>query len=156
MNRATLDQLITQARKARDDAGRALADERVGHQQLENHLELLRTYRLEYSLNLQSALLQGMPLATLQDYQSFLASLDRALQQGEHSLAEKVARLSDAQGQWRDKQKRLDTFDALHRRHEAEVQRVEGRREQRGIDELSSQFAARERLRQTQQAQELL
>jgi flagellar FliJ protein len=154
MNDATLEQLLAQARKARDDAGRLLADARLGQQQLLTHIELLRTYRLEYCLNLQLVMSQGVALATLHDHQAFLASLDHALLQGEHSLAGKNQRVQEAQALWREKQQRLDAFDALRkRRHQAEMQ-VEGRREQRGTDEFSSQFTARERLKRQQLAQE--
>jgi flagellar FliJ protein len=156
MNDATLEQLLMQARKARDDAGRMLADERLGQQQLLTHIELLRTYRLEYAMNLQQAMSQGVTAVTLRDYQSFLVSLDQAVQQGEDSLEDKERRVQQAQATWREKQKRLDAFDALRKRRQQLQMQLEGRRDQRSTDELSSQFVARERLKQQQLAQELL
>jgi flagellar export protein FliJ len=154
MQRSALEQLLESARKARDEAGRQLADERMGQQQLLTHIELLSTYRLEYSLQLQQAMQNGMPLTALRDFQAFLASLDQALAQGQHSLSVKEDRLQKAQMHWRLAQQRLDTFTALQKRQQQAVAKAEGRREQRGNDELSSQFAARERTKQARLSQE--
>ena len=60
-----LDTLIEQSRKARDHAGRNLADDRRGQAQSAAQLDALRRYRHEYCRRLQDAMSRGIVAATL-------------------------------------------------------------------------------------------
>ena len=64
-----LDTLIEQSRKARDHAGRNLADDRRGQAQSAAQLDALRRYRQEYCRRLQDAMSRGIDAATLADEQ---------------------------------------------------------------------------------------
>ncbi|MEP4371271.1 MAG: flagellar export protein FliJ, partial [Alloalcanivorax venustensis] len=55
-----LDTLIEQSRKARDHAGRSLADDRRGQAQSAAQLDALRRYRHEYCRRLQDAMSRGI------------------------------------------------------------------------------------------------
>ena len=143
MSQQTLNTLIDLAKEARDKAAQLLASERINSHQIIEQLKLLEAYRREYGEQLQQVAAQGIDLASLQNYQAFLASLDRAVDQARLGLAEQDRKISHCQQNWQQKQKRLSSYDLLQARRNAQEARQEQRREMRRNDEFSAGFAGR-------------
>lgn len=156
MTRHPLDTLIELAREARDKAATMLADERNGQQQLKAQIELLQGYRGEYSQRLQENIRHGMDMATLRDYQVFLASLDKAIDQARETIAEQQQRVAQRQLQWQQQQRRLSSFDTLLTRRNNLLQRQLVRREQQHHDEINTNAFARQFLARAAQEHEEL
>lgn len=138
-----LDLLIDQSRKARDTAGRALAEERQSHEQAAGQLATLQRYRNEYCDRLQQAMAQGIAGATLTDYNLFIGSLDRAIDRARGLLAQQQERVDSSSEHWRQRQRQLSSFSALESRRTLQEQQLEQRRERRMADEMTQNLLAR-------------
>lgn len=148
MNAHTLHTLTDLCRQSRDKAATLLADERRNRTQLASQLELLEGYRNEYESRLQGMMEQGTELATVQNYQQFLASLDHAIEQARSNLLAQDDKLSSCRQDWQVQQVRLSSFDTLQERQRLQAVRQEGRRELHQQDEFNSNRSARHTLRQ--------
>ncbi len=138
MSRTPLQTLSSLARETRNRAGQLLAGEQQNRRQLAEQLELLKRYRQEYASQLRKTMDQGMELPSLQDYQDFLFSLDRAISRAQSRLHTQDSRVSQCRRQWQDAQYQLHSFDALTERRQARERQMAQRHEQREHDEISS------------------
>ncbi|WP_299595870.1 flagellar export protein FliJ [uncultured Microbulbifer sp.] len=138
-----LDILIDQSRKARDTAGRALAEERNAHEQTNAQLEMLQRYRGEYCERLQQAMAGGISASTLADYNRFIRSLDDAIAQARNLLSQQREKVDSSSEHWRHHQRKLTSFSALETRRTQLEQRQEDRRERRLADETTQNLLAR-------------
>ncbi|WP_346797060.1 flagellar export protein FliJ [Halomonas sp. Bachu 37] len=145
MSTSQLDMLIGLARDARDQAGQALASERLTEKQTLSQLDSLGRYRQEYAQRLQSAMSQGIDPASMYNYQQFLASLDAALVRARQALASQQQRVSQSQNQWRQEQQRLSSYDTLATRRAWQEQHRENKLEQKTNDDLVNSRLARHR-----------
>ncbi|MFD1215482.1 MULTISPECIES: flagellar export protein FliJ [Microbulbifer] len=138
-----LDTLIEQSRKARDNAGRALASERQSREQTAGQLETLQRYRSEYCERLQQAMRQGIDAATLDDYNRFIRSLETAIQRARDVLSQQQERVESSSAHWRQRQRELSSFSALESRRTQQEQQREQRRERLLADEMTQNLLAR-------------
>lgn len=140
MSRSTpLDTLTGLARDARDSAARLLAGERRNQDQLASQAETLHHYRDEYRSRLQQAMDDGIDMATLGNYQRFLASLEDAIEQVQIAIGSQQRKVEQCRQQWQGEQQRLNAYDTLAARRRDTLRRGELRREQRQNDELGNQ-----------------
>lgn len=146
-----LDTLIQETRKARDHAGRALAEDRRGHQQASQQLDTLHHYKQEYGRRLQEAMSHGVDTITLDNYRRFILSLDDAIRSAGDALAQQQEKVSLSQQQWRERQQQLSSYDTLIGRRATHERQQEARRESRHNDEITNNAQARRRLRDSQQ-----
>ena len=100
-----LDTLIEQSRKARDHAGRNLADDRRGQAQSAAQLDALRRYRHEYCRRLQDAMSRGIDAATLANYRRFIRSLDDAIDKALQALDQQQEKVAASQQHWQQRQR---------------------------------------------------
>lgn len=142
-----LETLIEESRKARDQAGRALAEERRGEQQAAAQLDALERYKQEYNRQLQEALSRGVDAITLDNYRRFIGSLEDAIGRAGDNLQQHSQQVSVSQQHWRQQQKQLSSYNTLAGRRAAREQIRLARQEQRGNDELSNNAQARQRTR---------
>ncbi|WP_226663031.1 flagellar export protein FliJ [Microbulbifer aggregans] len=140
---APLDILIDQSRKARDSAGRLLAEERQTREQTSGQLETLQRYRREYSERLHQAMTQGISTATLDDYNRFIRSLDNAIERARAVLAQQQERVDASSEHWRQRQSELSSFSTLESRRAQQEQQREQRRERLLADEMTQNLLAR-------------
>lgn len=140
-----LEYLLERARRARDNAGRALADDRRAEALGEAQLQTLENYRREYSQRLQQALQQGVDNATLANYRRFIQSLDDAIGQARQALSRQQHRVSASRQLWQTQQRTLSSYDTLLTRRAAQQQRQQARLERRHDDELSAALLQRAR-----------
>ncbi|WP_231758116.1 flagellar export protein FliJ [Microbulbifer elongatus] len=143
----SLDILIDESRKARDNAGRALAEERSASAQTNGQLDALQRYRSEYCERLQQAMAEGISASTLADYNRFIESLDGAIARARDVLAQQQDKVASTSEHWRHHQSKLTSFSALETRRAQLEQRKEARRELRQADEMTQNLIARRALR---------
>lgn len=138
-----LDTLIDQSRKARDSAGRALAEEQHCRAQTAAQLETLQQYRGEYRQKLQEAMQRGVGADTLNDYSRFIQSLDGAIARAREALAQQGERLDASRQHWQQRQRQLSSYDTLAERRARGEQQRQAQRERRLNDEMSQNLIAR-------------
>lgn len=138
-----LDTLIEQSRKARDHAGRSLAEDRHGQAQSAAQLDALRRYRQEYCRRLQDAMNQGIDAATLGNYRHFIRSLDDAIDKALQALDQQQEKVAASQHHWQQRQRQLSSYDTLASRRAQQERHRQQRRELRDNDELTNNAMAR-------------
>lgn len=134
------------AEKAVDDAALKLGEMRRGCQQAEEQLKMLIDYQHEYRSNLNNDMSQGIDNQRWQNYQQFIQTLEKAIEQHRHQLEQWNQRVDVALGSWREKKQRLQAWLTLQDRQNAAALLAENRLDQKKMDE----FAQRASLRKTQ------
>ena len=135
---SALDTLIDLATDDRDAAAVKLGQLRQDHLQTEQKLEALLGYHAEYQRRLDEAMTLGMSIATLQNYQRFIASLEHAIAAQRGAVDQSERRIEHGNEDWRARQKRLNSYDVLAVRRREAAEKAEARREQRQTDEFAS------------------
>jgi flagellar FliJ protein len=130
------------AQERRDATGARLAEAVVQRDTARQKLDMLVDYRRDYDGRLAQSATGGIDAEKLRTYRQFLANLERAIEQQSDLLALAEERVAKAQAQWRDEQRRVDSFRILDERQLADEVRRAGRHEQRLTDELASRLAA--------------
>jgi flagellar FliJ protein len=130
------------AQERRDATGARLAEAVVQRDTARQKLDMLVDYRRDYDGRLAQSATGGIDAEKLRTYRQFLANLERAIEQQTDLLALAEERVAKAQAQWRDEQRRVDSFRILDERQLADEVRRAGRHEQRLTDELASRLAA--------------
>ena len=125
-------------RKQADTAAAALAGLRAKEQGAQQTLQMLESCRLEYRERLAQSGQSGIANAHWENYQSFLAKIDRAIDQQSNVLAQCRVQTLASLKEWQKAQVKLKSFDVLFERHRRGEAAREDRREQRDQDERSS------------------
>ncbi|KMW74949.1 flagellar biosynthesis chaperone [Photorhabdus luminescens subsp. luminescens] len=131
------------AQNAVEKAATHLAQVRQNHQQMEQQLATLMGYQDEYRERLNDTLSHGMPCTTWQNYQQFMKTLEKAIEQHKLQLNQWQQRLDTALSQWREKQQRLNAFDTLQQRADNNRRLHQNRTEQKQMDEYAQRSAQR-------------
>ncbi|MCC8459396.1 flagellar export protein FliJ [Photorhabdus aegyptia] len=131
------------AQNAVEKAATHLAQVRQNHQQMEQQLATLMGYQDEYRERLNDTLSNGMPCTTWQNYQQFMKTLEKAIEQHKLQLHQWQQRLDTALSQWREKQQRLNAFDTLQQRADNNRRLHQNRTEQKQMDEYAQRSAQR-------------
>jgi flagellar FliJ protein len=139
---SSLNTLIDLATDARDAAAVALGQLCQTRQQSQQRLDALLAYREEYRARMAAALADGVSMASLDNYRRFLAALESAIARQRTALADNDTRVAGGKRQWQDRQRRLQSFDALAERRRAARARIETQREQRASDEYAQRLYA--------------
>ncbi|BDH45353.1 flagellar FliJ protein [Salmonella enterica subsp. enterica serovar Choleraesuis] len=142
-NSGPLTTLKDLAQKELDQATRQLGEIRQGYRQAEDKLDELMRYQQEYSQNLSSALSDGMASIEWRNYQQFIQTLDKAIEQHRQLLAQWQRRVDIAQGQWQDKRQRLHAWQTLQARQQTIARIAENRRDQKQMDDFSQRITRR-------------
>lgn len=135
---SSLETLIELAEGDRDSAAKLLGQLRNAHQQNHSQLEMLVEYRNDYRTRLEAAMQKGLTMAALQNYQRFLASLDRAISHQRGQLDNSQGRVQRGVSNWQQQQKRVNSYDVLLHRRRQEAEQRKSRLEQRQNDEFAS------------------
>lgn len=133
-----LDTLIGLTREALDRAAKLLADERRTQQQVQNQVQILKQYRVEYGQRLQETMQQGIDPASLLNYRAFLNSLDNAVTQAHQALTSQQQKVDKSQQLWREERRRLHSYDTLLERRRMAAELTANRAEQKANDEFGA------------------
>ncbi|NHB96532.1 flagellar export protein FliJ [Photorhabdus stackebrandtii] len=131
------------AQHAVEKAATHLAQVRQNLQQMEQQLTTLMGYQDEYRMRLNDTLSNGMPCTTWQNYQQFMKTLEKAIEQHKLQLNQWQQRLETALSQWQEKQQRLNAFDTLQQRADNNRRLQQNRTEQKQMDEYAQRSAQR-------------
>ena len=142
MSQTDWNQLRELACERRDTLGVRLAEAATVRDAARQKLEMLLDYRNEYDNRLAQNTNDGIDAEKLRSYRTFLANLERAIDQQSELLAAAQQRVAAAQASWRGEQRQVESFRILDQRQQAEVARAAGRREQKLTDEYASRGLA--------------
>ncbi|MGL4725682.1 MAG: flagellar export protein FliJ [Scandinavium sp.] len=137
---ATLKEL---AEKEVDNAALQLGEMRRGCQQAEEQLKMLMDYQLEYQNNLNSNMSQGMASLRWQNYQQFIQTLEKAIDQHRQQLLQWNRKVEQALTAWREKKQRLQAWQTLQDRQAAATLLAENRLDQKKMDEFAQRATLR-------------
>ncbi|MCT4706646.1 flagella biosynthesis chaperone FliJ [Enterobacteriaceae bacterium H11S18] len=144
MNQSTaLDTLHELAEKDVDDAAIRLGEMRRGFQQAEQQLNMLINYQYEYRNNLNDNMSQGIASSRWQNYQQFIQTLEKAIDQHRQQLMQWTNKVDQALTFWREKQKRLQAWQTLRDRKAAEALLVANKLDQKLMDEYAQRATMR-------------
>ncbi|EOZ0830309.1 flagellar export protein FliJ [Citrobacter freundii] len=137
---ATLKDL---AEKEVDDAAVLLGEMRRGCQQAEEQLKMLIDYQHEYRNNLNNDMGQGITSNRWINYQQFIQTLEKAIEQHRQQLNQWTHRVDQALNSWRDKKQRLQAWQTLQDRQTSAALLAENRLDQKKMDEFAQRAAMR-------------
>ncbi len=137
---ATLKDL---AEKEVDDAAVLLGEMRRGCQQAEEQLKMLIDYQHEYRNNLNNDMGQGITSNRWINYQQFIQTLEKAIEQHRQQLNQWTQKVDQALNSWRDKKQRLQAWQTLQDRQTSAALLAENRLDQKKMDELAQRAAMR-------------
>jgi flagellar FliJ protein len=136
--RLPLDTLTDLARTQTDDAARRLGVLQNAQLNAAQKLEMLLQYRQDYEVQLQALMREGVATAKLLNYQTFLGTLDGAIEQQRAIVAQADNRLDAGRSDWQHHKRRLNSFDTLAERLRRQELQAQARREQRDSDERAA------------------
>lgn len=137
---ATLKDL---AEKEVDDAAITLGEMRRSCQQAEEQLKMLMDYQNEYRNNLNVDMTQGIGSQRWQNYQQFISTLERAIEQHRQQLLTWTRKVDQALECWREKKQRLQAWQTLQDRQSAAALLAENRLDQKKMDEFAQRASSR-------------
>lgn len=137
---ATLKDL---AEKEVDDAAMLLGEMRRGFQQAEEQLTMLLDYQNEYRSNLNNDMSQGIASNRWINYQQFIQTLEKAVEQHRQQLTQWTQKVDVALNSWREKKQRLQAWQTLQDRQNAAALLAENRLDQKKMDEFAQRAAMR-------------
>ncbi len=138
-----LETLHDLAEKEVENAALRLGEMRKGFQQAEEQLNMLINYQFEYSTNLNNTMSQGIASTRWQNYQQFIQTLEKAIDQHRQQLSAWTSKVDQALNFWQEKQKRLQAWQTLRDRKATEMLLAENRLDQKQMDEYAQRATLR-------------
>lgn len=139
-----MDVLRELAEKKLNDTTVRLGSARQAHVQETSRLEQLRTYSQEYRQQMQTTLTQSrVSIMALQTQQRFLTSLEGVVEQQVRRVSASQFAVDNVQDAWKKDKQRLNAFEALKNRAEAQRLLKENRLEQKLMDEFARRASQR-------------
>lgn len=131
------------AEKAVDEAAIRLGEMRRGCQQAEEQLKMLMDYQNEYRNNLNTDMTQGIGSQRWQNYQQFISTLEKAIEQHRQQLMQWTTKVEQALNAWREKKQRLQAWQTLQDRQTTAALLAENRLDQKKMDEFAQRASMR-------------
>ncbi|PWC14270.1 flagellar biosynthesis chaperone FliJ [Brenneria roseae subsp. americana] len=142
-NESPMETLRDLAQKDADEAAVLLGKVRQSHIQAQKQLDMLLQYEDDYRQQLQNNLGKGINSGNWHNYQQFIQTLEKAIEQHRQQLALWNQRLQQAIQAWQAKQQRLNAFVTLQERATQKLLRQENRLEQKLMDEFAQRTSLR-------------
>ncbi len=143
-NMQAMQMLRDLAQRSSDKAVENLGQLQRQQQDAESQLGQLQRYRDEYQRKLHDSLTQGVSSSQWRDYQQFIGSLDKAIEQQQRRLGEHQTRVESGKQHWQGERRKLNAYETLHTRRMREADRHQARHEQRHSDEMAAQLRRRQ------------
>ena len=140
---SALDTLSELASQDVDKAAIMLGDMRRGCQQAEQQLDMLVNYQDEYRCALNNNMSQGMANARWHNYQQFILTLEKAIEQHRQQLMQWNNKVEQALNAWREKKKKLQAWQTLQERKATQTLLAENRLDQKQMDEYAQRATQR-------------
>lgn len=133
--RFPLQPLLDLSQLRLDEATRKLGELMNGQQEAQKRVDLLVEYRAEYQARFTAAAQSGIGPSEWQNFRSFLAKLDQAVEQARQMLEHTRQNTRRGQQAWLEKRSQVKAYDTLADRHRQQLARHDQRREQKASDE---------------------
>ncbi|GAA4348571.1 flagellar export protein FliJ [Variovorax defluvii] len=133
-----LDTLQELARNRKEEAARRLGALQTAQIGADQKLDLLLQYRQDYAQQLQALMADGLPASQWRNFNSFLSTLDGAIEQQRAIARQAAQRLDRGRGDWQFQARRLNSFDTLAERIRRQEALIQAKREQRESDERAT------------------
>lgn len=130
--------LIELAQSKTDEATRRLGQLQNAHTSAAEKLEMLLQYRQEYIDQMNLQMRDGLPSAQLRNFQNFIGTLDKAIEQQRMLALQADTRLAHGRTDWQLSKRRLSSFDTLADRVRQQDLLAMNKRDQRDSDERSA------------------
>lgn len=141
-----MDVLRDRAEKTLNDTTTMLGSVRQSHAHETNRLAQLQTYAQEYRQQLQETIVDsGVSIMTLRAHHNFLTSLDSVVAQQIRKVNNTQHSVENALNIWKKDRQRLNAFDTLKSRAEAQRLLQENRLDQKLMDEFAQRASQRNR-----------
>lgn len=137
---ATLKDL---AEKEVDNAALRLGEMRRGYQQAQEQLQMLMNYQDEYQSSLNTDMSHGIGSQRWQNFQQFIQTLEKAIDQHRQQLAQWNHKVDQALSVWREKKQRLQAWQTLSDRQDSAALLAENRLDQKRMDEFAQRATQR-------------
>ncbi|MER5006545.1 flagellar export protein FliJ [Atlantibacter hermannii] len=138
-----LNTLKDLAEKEVDDAALRLGEMRRGCQQAQDQLNMLIDYQHEYRNNLNQDMSHGIASTRWQNYQQFIQTLEKAIEQHRQQLMQWNSKVDQALGFWKEKKQRLQAWQTLSDRQSSAALLAENRLDQKRMDEFAQRASFR-------------
>jgi len=126
------------AQRRTEDAAVELQGHSTRLRAAEDKLKQLRGYRDEYRTAKAQAMVQGMAMGRLREFETFLARIEEAIAAQSLEVERVRAAWEAARLHWVEQHKREKAMDALAERHAAQELQREMRQDRKSQDEFSA------------------
>ncbi|WP_313159903.1 flagellar export protein FliJ, partial [Mixta calida] len=113
---SAMETLRDLAQKEVEDAAIRLGTMRRAQQQADEQLNMLLNYQDEYRNKLNDNMSTGIASSRWTNYHQFIQTLEKAIEQHRHQLAQCNQKVEQALDVWRNKQQRLHAWETLQAR----------------------------------------
>jgi len=127
------------AAKRRDESAQRVAGAMRIRDEAQRKLKMLLDYRSEYEERMRANANRGIDAASLANYRTFLAQLERAVEQQRENLATAQRELDRTTQVWSEDRRRTETYQVLDDRVLDAKAEQDRRIEQRRADEWVAQ-----------------
>lgn len=131
------------AEKDVENAALYLGKMRTGCQQAQEQLDMLLSYQHEYRNSLKQTLSEGIASTRWQNYQQFIQTLEKAIEQHRQQLALWCDKVEQAVNFWCEKKQRLRSWQTLEERQNHAALLAENRLDQKRTDEFAQRASLR-------------
>lgn len=131
------------AEKNVDKAIKELGYARKKYFSAEQKLNELIQFRLDYKVQLQQSLRNGVNSSKWFNFEQFITTMDTAIEQQRKHLIELDALVNKAIKNWQYEEKRKNAFNVLNDRQEAAERLLSEKIEQKMMDEFSTRIVNR-------------
>ncbi|MCG7949533.1 MAG: flagellar export protein FliJ [Candidatus Thiodiazotropha taylori] len=123
------------AHSKEQNAARSMGQARKNLEQEEAKLKQLKQYHQEYLERFEQMAREGMTSTQLQEYRTFLAKLDEAINQQQQVVAASMVNHNSQKTDWKQKHSRTQALNKVIDRYREKEQKSADRREQKESDE---------------------
>ena len=136
--RSALDTLQLLAKRETDSAARQLSAAIEQHGSARQKLQMLVELRTEYVERLQQQSSQGMSIASIMNFQAFIAKIDDAIAGQQRLEASAGTRVEQANSGWQTKKRAEKTWESLIQRGDRAAALKALKQERKLMDEFAS------------------
>ena len=135
MQKSPISTLIEISIKISDEAAKRLGKAIQAHEETEKQLSLLLQYRDDYEARFQSGASQGISTTQYINFLSFINKLDGAVDGQKQIVGDAEYKIKLARNHWQESEKKRMSYNTLNNRANAAIEKKEGKREQKQMDE---------------------
>jgi flagellar FliJ protein len=139
--RSPIETLIELAERETDDCAKRLGSAIKAAKDNENKLQMLLGYRDDYANRLQNSQLSGMNPMAYQNFQAFLAKLDKAIAGQRDFVASANRRVESERATWQAAERKRMSYNTLQKRAQDAALHKENKRDQKNMDEFATRQA---------------